>query len=357
MALRYSHPGHAAGYPLFLPIHESLRLQLSYAGRGILDAFRWPFVATMIANDAEIRSNIYKSLLLNSFCLASLYVFDPLFYDSQQWFRPNVGWIYQLLWLLPAVGTSFYLNSSWCSVIAKRTYSLQHANRAVVQQPVTYTGVLTAIATSAYRVVMVFTSVTVSFVLVNIPRVGPATGFVFMCWIDSYYCFEFVWIARGLSLSGRIRHLEERWAYYFAFGLPSAVLCTWGSSLANAVSFALIFPLYIIMAMNARPVPDDPYGPLPDGSDHNGNDDVIRHPSPFVPIRLPIFAVVMWLNDAIVKAVSVGTGKGSGPASLRRNRAFSDGSESVEHGGLGHDRMKPPRPARGRINIGRRKID
>ena len=54
-----------------------------------------------------------------------------------------------------------------------------------------------------------------------------------------YYCFEyvfdvifgrcivlpesdiihrFIWIARGLSLSQRIRHLEERWAYYFAFG-------------------------------------------------------------------------------------------------------------------------------------------
>ena len=29
---------------------------------------------------------------------------------------------------------------------------------------------------------------------------------------------RFVWIARGLSLSRRIRHLEERWAYYFAFG-------------------------------------------------------------------------------------------------------------------------------------------
>ena len=29
---------------------------------------------------------------------------------------------------------------------------------------------------------------------------------------------RFVWAARGLSLPGRIRHLEERWAYYLAFG-------------------------------------------------------------------------------------------------------------------------------------------
>ncbi|KAJ7470600.1 etoposide-induced protein 2.4-domain-containing protein [Mycena latifolia] len=360
MASRYSHPGHASGYPLFLSIHESLLLQITYAGRGLLDAFRWPLVARMVAGDAEIRSNIYKSLLLNSLSLTSLYVFDLLFFDKQRWLRPNVGWIYQLLWLLPVVGISFYLNSSWCSVIAKRTYSLQHANRAVVQQqPVSYTGLLTAIATSAYRVVMVFTSVAVSFALGNVPRIGPVAGFIFLCWIDSYYCFEFVWMARGLSLSGRIRHLEERWAYYLAFGLPSAALCTWGSSLANAASFALVFPLYIIMAMHARPVPDDPYSPLPQGSRLNDN-DIIRHPSPFIPIRLPIFALVMWLNDWIVRAVSVGSGRGNGPASFRRNRAFSDGTDSVEEGGgagLGHDRSKPQRSVRGRINIGRRKID
>lgn len=64
-----------------------------------------------------------------------------------------------------------------------------------------------------------------------------------------------------MSLSRRIRHLEERWAYYLAFGLPffllgllpltpfkyiiglpSTAICTWGTGLANAAIFALIFP-------------------------------------------------------------------------------------------------------------------
>jgi etoposide-induced 2.4 mRNA len=80
------------------------------------------------------------------------------------------------------------LQSSWCSVIAKRAYTLQHANRVVVQQQqsVTYTGVLTAIATSAYRVVMVFTSVGVDLALRAIPGgVGPVASFIFLCWIDA----------------------------------------------------------------------------------------------------------------------------------------------------------------------------
>lgn len=69
---------------------------------------------TISARDAEIRANVYKSLLLNSLSLASIYVFDlllsPLVRDQQKWLHRNVGWFYQVLWLGPVVGTSFYLN-------------------------------------------------------------------------------------------------------------------------------------------------------------------------------------------------------------------------------------------------------
>ncbi|KAJ7870243.1 hypothetical protein B0H13DRAFT_2062089, partial [Mycena leptocephala] len=182
----------------------------------VSDALRWTLVVTTVAGDVEIRSNVFKSLLLNSTMVA-----------------PNVGWIYQLLWVLPVVGISFYLNSSWCSVIAKRAYTLQHAN---------------PIATSAYRVVMVFTSVGVDLALRAIPGgVGPVASFIFLCWMTRWIscaCLRFVWIARGLSLSGRVRHLEERWAYYLAFGQISFCRsCIWGSSFANAAIFAMIFPL------------------------------------------------------------------------------------------------------------------
>jgi len=193
---------------------------------------------------------------------------------------------------------------------------------------------LRAIATSAYRVVMVFTSVVVSFALSSIPVFGRGAPFVFLCWVDSYYCFEFVWIARGLSLSRRIRHLEERWAYYLAFGLPTAVLCSCSTSLASAAIFGLVFPAYIIMAMHARPVPADPYNPMPPlPPSRPGENEIVRHPSPFVPIRLPIFALVIWLNDAIVRVLNVIAGRPVARyKAATRSRAFSDASESAEDG-------------------------
>lgn len=319
-----------AAYPAFLSFHETLWLQTKCFLGGLFDAFRWDRVVWTATSDPEIRSNILKSLLLNSLSLASIYTFDlllqPLVHNHPNWLRRNVGWFYQILWLIPVVSVSFYLNSSWCTLIAKRTFVLQHGNRAVQAQPVTYNGMLTMLATSAYRAVMVLTSVIVSFALGAIPRVGPFVGFAFMCWSDAYYCFEFIWIARGLSLASRVRHLEERWVYYFAFGFPSAAICTWGSGLANAALFALLFPAYIIMAMTARPVPQDPYNPLHASDSHDSG----RYPSPLIPIRLPIFAIVIWLNDILVRALSITGSVGHKPR--RHHKVPSNSSEKAEEG-------------------------
>ncbi|TBU29045.1 etoposide-induced protein 2.4-domain-containing protein [Dichomitus squalens] len=352
-------------YPTFLSLQETAWLQLSCAGRGLVDAFRWDTVVRLAASDSEVRSNVFKSLMLNTVSLVSIYFFDwlllPLAQSQQKWFHRNLGWFYQVLWLLPVVGISFYLNSSWCTLIAKRTFTLQHGTRAAAQPPSTYSGMLNALATSAYRAVMVFTSVVLSFALSYVPYVGPPAGFAFLCWVDAYYCFEFIWIARGLSLSRRVRHLEERWAYYFAFGLPSAALCTWGSSLANAALFALFFPAYIIMAMYAKPVPLDPYDPTSSARGGSGNDDTIHYPSPLIPIRIPVFAPVIFLNDWIVRILSVGAGgsasasySGSGRGGARHQRVPSDGAESIEEGeAVDMDTMSARSPAgdTGRVRI------
>jgi hypothetical protein len=74
---------------------------------------------------------------------------------------------------------------TWCTVIANRTYLLQHGGRPAPPPSASYTGMLKSIATSAYRVVMVCTSVVVSFLLGKIPVVGGTAEFIFLCWIDS----------------------------------------------------------------------------------------------------------------------------------------------------------------------------
>lgn len=111
------------------------------------------------------------------------------------------------------------------------------------------------------------------------------------------------------------------------------------------------FDKFIILAMHARPVPIDPYNPIP-----QDDSDTLRHPSPFVPIRIPVFGIVMWLNDLIVRILSVGGGP-SRKTSTARSRALSDARESVEDGETTDLRHSAKASTRNRINIGRRKED
>lgn len=57
---------------------------------------------------------MYKSFLLNTLSLVSIYTFElvlePLVRDQERWLHRNLGWIYHVMWLLPVLGASFYFN-------------------------------------------------------------------------------------------------------------------------------------------------------------------------------------------------------------------------------------------------------
>ena len=132
------------------------------------------------------------------------------------------------------------------------------------------------------------------------------------------------------------------------------------------------------MAMHARPVPKNPYNPSGDvngrsasPSSNDASDSQIRYPSPFIPIRLPIFAPVLWLNDRVVSLLSFLGGPRARPMNslekegARRPRALSDSTvESAEEGvdttGV-YDATGTAKNARTRererFRVGRRKLD
>ncbi|KAG9100662.1 hypothetical protein FS749_013898 [Ceratobasidium sp. UAMH 11750] len=352
----YGTPYHASAstYPKFLPFLETARLQLGFFARGFLDANRWDRVVSVVIKDAEVRSNVFKSLLLNSLSLVSIYTLDLIFVPllagkQDRWLHRNFGSLYTAFWVLPVIGVSLYLNSTFSSSIAKKTFQLQHG-RSTTPTAGGFSGMLNAIATSAYRFILIFSSMFVSLVLSYIPVLGPAVAFIFVCWIDAFYCFEFMWIAKGMRLSERVRYEEERWAYFLAFGLPSTAMCMSGSSLANAAVFALVYPAYIIMAMSAKPKPDNPYQPLPP-SEHDTPDPVF--PSPFIPIRIPFFAPVIWLNDQVANVLDFSTGGRRRRPSTTTSVSVS-GMEGVEEG-VGY-RSSPGRPGL-RVRKDARKLD
>jgi hypothetical protein len=90
-------------------------------------------------------------------------------------------------------------------------------------------------------------------------------------------------------------------------------------------SFPTCLFQFIIAATHARPVPHDPYNPSADS-------DRVRHPSPYIPIRVPVFAPVIWLNDIIVNVVSVGGGGGASKKKGHRPTSSAESHERIEGG-------------------------
>ncbi|EJU05472.1 hypothetical protein DACRYDRAFT_103960 [Dacryopinax primogenitus] len=335
-----SHPSYGPGnastyaytdYPRFLTLWETASLHASWALHGLWDAFRWDHVFRFI-QEPEIQKNVLKSLLLNGLSLISIFTFEwlllPLLPHNPSYQR-NLGTAYQVLWLWPVVGASLWFNSIWSTTIARKAFLLQHGQAPVPDTP-SYGGVLNSIASSAYRLIFLLSYLFLQLCLAYLPVMGKPAGFVFTCWVNSYYSFEFVNIARGLTLSERIKQHEERWAYYLFFGLPSAALCMWGSSLANAASYALLFPAYNIMSMPAHPLPRHPYAPHPSPS--AGGQPALL--SPYIPIRIPVFTPVILVNEVVVRALSVGTrtrrGTGGRPAAGSPVRGKRWGTQAME---------------------------
>ena len=60
--------------------------------------------------DTELRANVLKSVLVNFISLLSILIYLPIARDHGYKWLHRVGWAYQILWLLPLLGTSLYLN-------------------------------------------------------------------------------------------------------------------------------------------------------------------------------------------------------------------------------------------------------
>ncbi|CAG8651569.1 4644_t:CDS:2, partial [Ambispora leptoticha] len=174
-----------------------------------------------------------------------------------------VALTYQLLWVYPIFVLSFVLNAIWYQEIADRAYRMYHG-RPPINSHRTYPRALRVMADEIYRALLFMNYLMVATIV-----------------------FEYKWINQGWSLEQRIGYFEERWSYFAGFGFMFTVITFFVDQFLSAGVFALLFPLYIIMANNALPMPR-----------HNEN----ARFSSLVPYRLRVFWVAEKLNNKIIGA-------------------------------------------------------
>jgi len=107
----------------------------------------------------------------------------------------------------------------------------------------------------------------------------------------------------------------------------------WGSSLANTALFALLFPLYVIMAIHARPLPTYPQTPVPPLMNYGTSEERSLKPNPLLPIRLPVLTGPVFLNDFLLNLC--GARKGGKKTGIIGEEIGGDGGIPMEEGTSG----------------------
>ncbi|KAJ1967012.1 hypothetical protein IWQ62_002114 [Dispira parvispora] len=307
------------------------KYQAWFVWAGVKDASTWPTCLIVVYGSRTIQRQVFKCVFLNGVLFLGSIIFyhavlrnlhlgrlitwwwqdsysssagDPTGHDggglySSGDITPSASmpvWVilewlvtfaYNAFWLYPLYCLSFLLNAIWYQEIADRVYTMRGGEPT--RNPLTYSTMLRNVASEIYRILLFFTYVVWTSLIYLVPVIGPAISFILCCWLYAFYSFEYQWINKNWSFEKRLDYLERRWAYFMGFGLPCTLCTFFSSQFISAGVFAFLFPMYIIMANIARPLPRrfDPtltQSPLPS----------------FLSARLPIFTLPKRFNTFLL---------------------------------------------------------
>jgi hypothetical protein len=75
--------------------------------------------------------------------------------------------------------------ATFCARTAKRAFTLVHGSRSYIEAGAPAGPLLSKLAVSAPRWVMLFIAFAVDAALRHVPVLGSALAFIFLCWVDA----------------------------------------------------------------------------------------------------------------------------------------------------------------------------
>jgi etoposide-induced 2.4 mRNA len=170
-----------------------------------------------------------------------------------EWLNVFFLYAYQLLWIYPLYAISFILNAIWYQDVADHAF-ITHGG-ATERKSITFQKWVATMSDEVYRLLLV-TAYTIQITLTSfLPfGIGSILVLIQLCWMYSLYSFEYKWSLLGWSLEYRLKYFEKHWAYFLGFGLPAVLLSLVFPKFISLGIFALTFPIFIILAIIAKPV-------------------------------------------------------------------------------------------------------
>ncbi|KAK6910213.1 hypothetical protein I203_104245 [Kwoniella mangroviensis CBS 8507] len=252
-----------------------IRGMIDHLRMGLRDAVRLERSWELVWSDRELRTLVLKSTLINILSLISLSLgslfFSPFLVhplsELMESKTKKMGMWYNLLLSWPVFVVCFWINASWGPSISKRAQAILHPSHRFQPSPVstpttsappssTQTSTIAPFAKvfqAITRILLISDFTLISRLIGLIPFFGRWMSFTYMCVIDAYYCFEWNFTSKHWPLDHRISYMQDRTAYMIGFGLPATFLTSFGPPLVTMAIFALIYPFFVLQAIQAKP--------------------------------------------------------------------------------------------------------
>eukprot|EP00741_Cyanophora_paradoxa_P009723 tig00001623_g9420.t1 len=187
----------------------------------------------------------------------------------------------RVLWLYPVFALSFLISTLWYQDIAEDAYNALRPNPVAFS--LSWQQVVWMLASQVFRLLVVLIFLLESTVVYFVPVVGAPLSFALTAWLYSFYAFEYKWAAQRWGVERRLEFFERRWAYFIGFGTACTGATFYASVLVSSGLYATLFPLFIVLALDARPEEAEPPPDSP------------------LPRHLPIFGLSRWLTDFLLR--------------------------------------------------------
>jgi etoposide-induced 2.4 mRNA len=260
----------------------------SHTTRGFRDALHFRSMARYFAKSKQLQGLFAKTVLLNgAIFLGSIVVLDyiiaPTFMGNFFWQTSDIeqnrlisvlfSILKNILWVVPLYILSFLFNAIWYSDIAKLTYTMQEKRRAKLKQLQEQSGIQQPIPVQQgsgltfrrdlvdkitdliyLNILLLFYSL-IQAASRYIPIIGGLIDFLTFTWYSAFYSFQYLWAHKNMSLQKQIDYFERHWAYMLGFGAPAALASYFFPFFINAGVYAMLFPIFIVLAILASPPP------------------------------------------------------------------------------------------------------
>eukprot|EP00039_Didymoeca_costata_P001203 m.50564 g.50564 ORF g.50564 m.50564 type:complete len:312 (+) comp10679_c0_seq2:160-1095(+) len=235
---------------------------------GFYDSLNLSVAVKCIFRSQAVRKSYETLVLLNGVLflgsiLLFTYVIKPWllhFWDLGAWAEPAICGPWNSQFVLPMYFLSLILNVSMFQEVSDGGHDCVRGSKASKTPSMPLS---TLLATMCYSIIMQQIMLVQAAVVGAIPELIPVSPswkilmwfikFAITSWMASFYCFEYTWIRKGWDFQKRVVFFEQRWAYFFAYGIPITLCTIFLGAAENAAIFSVAFPLNLLNSAEAKP--------------------------------------------------------------------------------------------------------